>query len=545
MSIIGRIITKLFKLPSAQTHNVIVDHNLRVPMSDGAVLLAEHYYTGQTRKAPTILVRSPYGRGGIFALIFARTFAERGFQVLIQSCRGTFGSGGEFDAFRNEQSDGLDTLEWLTQQPWFTGKLATVGASYLGFVQWAIAVQAGESLSAMGVQITGSEFRNLVNVGRSFNLDTALTWVQSVAHQEDSFFRQLMGTRKREKEHRAASLHLPLRDADRILTGNNVQYYQDWLQHNTPGDPWWDAVDFSDTVGLVTAPVNMVGGWYDVLLPLLISDYKRLRQAGKRPYLLIGPWVHTSVASYPYMIRESLLWFRTHLLGEKGLLRDEPVRLFVMGSKEWKDFPDWPPPGYAPQRWHLQPKHALGTAVPNRSEPDTYRYDPADPTPTVGGSSLSQNSGPKDNSDVEARKDLLVYTSPTLDRDIEIVGDVRAELFVKSSLEHTDFFVRLCDVDPKGKSINISDGLLRLRPGEPVVGEDGVWKVTVDLWATAHCFKKGHRIRVQVAGGSHPRFARNTGSGEPIATATTLVAADHTVYHDPEHPSAIILPVKS
>jgi uncharacterized protein len=157
---------------------------------------------------------------------------------------------------------------------------------------------------------------------------------------------------------------------------------------------------------------------------------------------------------------------------------------------------------------------------------------------------LSQNSGAKDNRAVEARPDILVYTSAPLADDIEVIGPVRAELFVQSSLEHTDFFVRLCDVDPKGRSINISDGLLRLRPGEPVVGDDGIWKITVELWATAHCFQKGHRIRVQVAGGSHPRYARNPGSGEPLATATQLIAADHTVYHDRQHPSAILLPVK-
>jgi putative CocE/NonD family hydrolase len=193
----------------------------------------------------------------------------------------------------------------------------------------------------------------------------------------------------------------------------------------------------------------------------------------------------------------------------------------------------------------LQAGHALAPQPPDAAPPDRYRYDPAHPTPAVGGSSLSENSGPRDNRAVEARPDVLVYTSAVLDQDIEVIGPVRAELFVQSSLEHTDFFVRLCDVDPKGKSINISDGLVRLCPGEPTEGDDGVRQVSVELWATAHCFQQGHRVRVQVAGGSHPRYARNPGSGEPLATATTLRAADHTVYHDAAHPSAILLPVKS
>jgi putative CocE/NonD family hydrolase len=544
MSLLSRIVTLLFRLPRAETYHVVVDRHLRVPMRDGTVLLADHYYTAQRRSAPTILVRSPYGRAGIWALLFARPFAERGFQVLIQSCRGTFGSGGTFNAFRDEQRDGLDTVEWLQQQPWFSGKLATVGASYLGLVQWAIASQTGGLLKAIGVQITGSEFRSLFYPGESFGLDTALTWIQRVSHQEDRFFRRLRDTRRRAEEMQAAANHLPLRDTDRIVAGKRVTFFQDWLEHNTPSDPWWEPVIFSETVGAITAPVHLLGGWYDILLPHILADYARLRQAGRRPYLTIGPWAHSSPGMFPALVRESLAWLRTHLLGETGLLRESPVHVFVMGSNTWRSLPDWPPPGYRAQPWFLQPGNALALQPPGTSQPDCYRYDPADPTPAVGGSSLSHNAGPRDNRALEARPDVLVYTSPVLAQDTELIGPLRADLFVRSSLEHTDFFVRLCDVDPKGKSVNISDGLLRLRPGQPMVGEDGIWNINVELWATAHCFQKGHRIRVQIAGGSHPRYARNTGSGEPLATATTLIAADHTVYHDAQHPSAILLPVR-
>jgi putative CocE/NonD family hydrolase len=545
LPILSRVVTRLFKLPPAETYNVVVERNLRVPMQDGTVLRADHYYTPHRRLAPTVLVRSPYGRAGVFALLLARPFAERGFQVLIQSCRGTFGSGGTFNAFRNEQRDGLDTLAWLQQQPWFTGAVATVGPSYLGLVQWAIAAQAGPLLKAMGVQITSSEFRSLVYPSESFGLDTALTWIQLMAHQEDSLLRRLLDTRRRAQELRTAAGHLPLCETDRIVAGQTVGFYQDWLEHNLPGDPWWQPVDFSATVGAITAPVNLIGGWYDIFLPQILADYGRLRQAGKRPYLTIGPWAHTSVVAFPYMLRESLAWFRAHLLGDPERLRKAPVRVFVMGHNRWKRLPDWPPPGYQAQRWFLQPGHGLTPQPPGAAPPDRYRYDPADPTPAVGGSSLSENSGPRDNRGVEARKDVLIYTSAVLDQDVEVIGPVPAELFVQSSLPHTDFFVRLCDVDPRGKSINISDGLVRLRPGEPTAGPGGVWRVNVELWATAHCFLKGHRIRVQVAGGSHPRYARNPGSGEPLATATTLCAADHTVYHDADHPSAILLPVSS
>lgn len=342
---------------------------------------------------------------------------------------------------------------------------------------------------------------------------------------------------------RAAFRHLPLSETDTVATGHSVGYYQDWLAHSAPGDPWWQPVDFSGTVAAVTAPVHLLGGWYDILLPGMLADYARLRQANRQPYLTIGPWAHTSPPMFPVMLREAIIWFRAHLLGDRRRLRKAPVRIFLMGANQWKNLPAWPPAGYAPQRWHLQPGGGLTVTAPAASAPDRYRYDPADPTPAVGGTSLSTNSGPKDNRALEARRDVLVYTSAPLDRAVEAIGPVSAELYVTSSREHTDFTVRLCDVDPAGKSRNVCDGLLRLQPGLPSPGADGCRRVVIDLWPTAYRFQPGHRLRVQVASGAHPRWARNPGSGEPLATATTLVAADQAVYHDPDHPSAILLPV--
>ena len=211
ITILSRLYRHILKLPPAQSYNVIVDRDLAVPMSDGTLLLADHYYTEQSRNAPTLLVRSPYGRTAIFGYLFARVFAERGFQVLIQSCRGTFGSGGDFNAFRDEQSDGADTLAWLKTQSWFSGTLATLGPSYLGLVQWAMATRAGGMLKAMGLQITSSEFRSLVYPGESFGLDTALTWIQATMHQEESFWSRAFAMKRRAQEHQKAAMHLPLR----------------------------------------------------------------------------------------------------------------------------------------------------------------------------------------------------------------------------------------------------------------------------------------------------------------------------------------------
>jgi putative CocE/NonD family hydrolase len=214
-----------------------------------------------------------------------------------------------------------------------------------------------------------------------------------------------------------------------------------------------------------------------------------------------------------------------------------------MGADEWRDFATWPPPGAREERLHLHAGGVLAAEPPGASEPDRYRYDPADPTPSVGGTSLGANAGRQDQASLEARGDVLVYTTAPLDRAVEAIGPVRAELFVSSSVEHTDFFARLCDVDPAGRSTNVCDGLVRLRPGRPAAGPDGVKRVAVDCWATAYRFRPGHRIRLQVSSGAHPRFARNTGSGEPLATAARLVAADQSVHHGPVTPSALILSV--
>lgn len=543
MSLVSRLVGRVFQLPPADTYNVAVERDLKVPMPDGVNLLADHYYPRERDRLATLLVRSPYGRTGFFGLIFGRLFAERGFQVLVQSVRGTFGSGGQFESLRNERADGLATVEWLNRQPWFSGEFATVGPSYLGIVQWAIAAEAGPQLKAMAPQITASEFRSLTYPGGSFALDTTLTWIYQLAHQEQSPLTLLLSLVRSARVLRPTFAHLPLCEAANIVAGRPIPFFRDWLEHDQPGDEWWKPVDFTASVSRVTAPVHLIGGWYDIFLPQMLGDYARLRQAGRQPYLTIGPWVHTSQGLMPVALRESLAWFHAHLLGDSQRLRTAPVRIFVMGGGEWKEMAAWPPDDYRAQPWYLQAGRVLSTAPSVGSEPDRYRYDPTDPTPAVGGSSLSQNSGPKDNRALEARPDVLSYTSAPLERDLEIIGPVRAELYFRSSLEHTDLFARLCDVDPSGKSINICDGLQRLWPGYPAPQTDGCLKVALDLWPTAYRFQRGHRIRLQVSSGAHPRFARNTGSGEPLATATKLIAADQTVYHDPMHPSAILLPV--
>jgi putative CocE/NonD family hydrolase len=284
----------------------------------------------------------------------------------------------------------------------------------------------------------------------------------------------------------------------------------------------------------VSVPVSSIGGWYDIFLPGQLRDFQALQEAQCPARLTVGPWTHTEFTNIGVL--EAVEFGLAYAGGEQPPERGA-VRLFVMGEGAWRDFESWPPKGYEPQRFLLQPDGVLSGEPGRDSAPDTYRYDPADPTPAAGGISIS-HGGRVDNTALEARSDVLTYTTSVLDEDVEVIGEVSAEIWFRSSLAHADVFVRLCDVGPDGLSHNICDGLTSLS------GASELTSATVRLWPTAYRFKRGHRIRVQVSSGAFPRFARNPGTGEPRATATTLQAADQAVYHDPEHPSAVVLPVR-
>ncbi|MEU8344151.1 CocE/NonD family hydrolase [Spirillospora sp. NPDC048832] len=526
-----------------------VERDLPVTMPDGVTLLADRYVPTGVERPPTILVRTPYGRRGPAALANGLPFVPFGFQLVVQSARGTSGSGGEFDPLGSERDDGLATVEWLKRQPWFHGSFATYGASYLGYSAWAIAAEAGPALKAMSLQITASSFRDAAYVGGSFALESTLTWTDLTHRQQQRLGMLTAPLTARRRALRAARSGRPLAELDALAGGRPMRFYQDLLaNHGAPGR-YWDRRDFSGTVGRVEAPVTLLGGWYDVFLPWQIKDYLALRGAGHTPYLTIGPWWHTDARHGLPGIRESLAWFRAHLQGDPSGLRADPVRLYITGAREWRHYRDWPPPGTRQVRWHLHggPPGArgLGEDGPQDRPPSTYTFDPSDPTPALGGPTLLGSSRPVDNRPLERRPDVLAFTSPALTTDLDVIGPVGADLFVRSDREHTDFVVRLCDVAPDGTSRNVCEGGLRLpAAAEKPVGTRGVRRIAVDLWPTGHRFQRGHRVRVHVTSGAHPKVAANPGTGAPLATATTrMLEAHQELFHDPDHPSAIILPI--
>jgi len=531
--------SRFLGLPRSPAVPVRVHRDVEVVTRDGVVLRGDHWEP-RRRGAPTVLVRTPYGRRGVTGLATGRVFAERGFHVLLQSCRGTFDSGGGgFTPMRYEREDGLDTLAWLKTQPWFTGELYTYGPSYLGFTQWALAAPAGDALRGMLLSVTASGFRDPTYAGGAFSLDTTLNWATLTANQGGSTVSFMYRQNRAQARLRRAWTHLPLSEVDTVAAGREIAFLQEWLRHTDQADPYWASREHTGTVAGVTAPVSMVGGWHDLFLPWQLRDYAALRAAGRTPRLVIGPWTHASLGLHAEATRSGLEFFQ-------ALHRGEPaptgVRVYVAGTGRWRDLPDWPPHG-ATQPWYLHPGGGLSTTAPAvPAAPSTYRYDPADPTPSPGGPLLTRAAGVGDNRPVERRADVLVHTGEVLAHDLEAIGPVHATVHIRSTVEHFDVFVRLCDVHPSGRSENVCDGLVRVGPGRFEPDADGVRAVPVELWPTAYRWRAGHRVRVQLASAAHPRYARNTGTGEPLATATALVASTQEVFHDPARPSAVHLP---
>ena len=304
----SRIAASLVGLPPPQTGDVAVERDLAAKMPDGVVLVADRWFPRrQADNRPTVLIRTPYGRNIMGSL--GRLYAERGYQVVVQSCRGTFGSEGEWAPLRHEQADGHATLEWVAAQPWFDGRLVMWGGSYLGLTQWAIAEDAPEFVKALCFQVTASNFRDaVVFPGGSFALETALAWMYQVRHQELGWRKVLRSQARSGKLLAAASNVLPLGRCDTATIGEPAPFYQDWLQHSTPGDEWWDPVDFGQHLDKVP-PASLVGGWYDLFLPAQVADYEALRRAGRPARLTVGPWTHASPGLFAETVRDGPKWF--------------------------------------------------------------------------------------------------------------------------------------------------------------------------------------------------------------------------------------------
>ncbi|MGW5477433.1 CocE/NonD family hydrolase [Streptomyces sp. NPDC004008] len=513
----------------ARRHEAGREPGLVVPAADGSPLLTDHYFPRAEGDFPTLLVRSPYGRGLPWSPMYGLLFAEQGFHVVLQSCRGTGGSGGAFDLWRNEAADGGATVSWLREQPWFDGTLGTVGPSYLGYVQWALALDPPPELKAMVVQVGLHDPHALFYTDGVLRLENALVDGLGMTYQHRGTAAFLRAALRLQRRLRDVTTARPLRGAYVSALGGEVPWLDEVMTHPDAQDAYWRGASSAQAAERLRVPTSLVTGWYDALADQTFEQYDRLRRAGCETALLVGPWTHTSTLrrGWSEVFAESLAWLRAHLCGDPSALRPTAVRVHMGGEDAWRDLDDWPP-APATTSWYPTPDGHLTRQAPTDSAPlTTFRYDPDDPTPSLGGPLLSRTAGPRDNRSLESRTDVVTFTGPQLTEPVDILGPVTARLSISTDTGHAHVFARLCDVDEEGRSVNVCDGLGRIRTTAETPS-----RVTVPMSATAHRFAVGHRIRWQISGGAHPRFVRGTGTGESPVDATTFVPVRITLHAD-------------
>ena len=526
-----------------------VEHDVAVPMPDGVTLLASLYRpAGEPGPQPVVLIRTPYGRDGFSGQVFAAPLARRGFQVFLQSTRGTFGSGGQFRPFTTEQDDGLATLDWLRKQSWCDGRVAMTGGSYFGHTQWAVVPYAEPPLVAFSPHVAAARSSTVLYDHGVPQVQNALNWSGLIGSQERGGLRRVLTAPVLRARAARALRRLPLQAADVAVAGAPVPFWRDFVAHAGPGDGFWSTADHDSVDLTALPPASMVTGWWDLFLRSQLSDFAALREAGVPARIVVGPWLHGEPRELRAIVRSDVAWLDHRLRGGPAP-RGKAVRVFLQQAGRWLQFDEWPPAAARPVVLHLRAGGGL-TEDPaeDGARPSRFRYDPFDPTPSAGGPLLQPPGKQVDNRAIEARPDVLTFTGVPLPTDLDLVGPVRARVYVRPELEHADVFVRLCDVDPGGVSRNVVDGIRRLDPRtvrapDVSLGADRVLAVDVELFPTAYRIGAGHRLRLQVSGGAFPRFARNLGTAEPFGTATTGRAGTVEVFHDAACPSQLRLSV--
>jgi len=547
----------------AQELDFLVERDVLIPMRDGTKLAANVFRPRSVTRHPVILMRTPYGKpdekwGD------AKRYTAAGYTMVVQDCRGRGKSEGAWDPFRYDVEDGFDTQEWLGKQPWCNGDIGTSGGSYVGWTQWATAANASRHLKCMVPVVPFADvFEDIAYSGGAFQLALLMGWGTSVG-----------GVPLAPDKLQAAYRHLPLRTfADQFE--KKIPYLNEWVAHNTYDD-FWKKRGIDHRYRDVTVPALNIGGWYDIFSKTTIDlvdrvrDQSRDRQARRNQFVVMGPWAHgvgvQKVGELDFGTDTKLnigdlqfQWFEYWLKGRETGVQDWPaLYLFVMGENRWRAEHEWPlkrtrfTPAYLHSGGKANSVHGNGQLAmekPGEEPSDAFTYDPNNPVPSHGGNNLvGATSGPYDQSKIEEREDVLVYTSAPLDQPLEVTGPVRMILHAASSARDTDFTAKLVDVHPEGKAYNLCDGIIRARyrkgMAKPELLEPGkIERCEIDLWVTSNLFKPGHRIRVEISSSNFPRFDRNPNSGLPFGTDTELKTATQTIYHDADHPSHILLPV--
>ncbi len=562
--------------------------NQRVPMRDGIHLAADVYLPAGVSSAPVILSRTPYEASSDRFASLGVYFAQRGYAVVAQDCRGCFRSEGElFTPWVHDGVDGYDTLDWIGRQAWCGGRVGMWGPSYMGFNEWQVAPLRHPLLKALAPQVSPSNYwrQGAWVTGATFLMHNELMmllWASSRA----------MSLRPDLYDHQAILRSLPLVDADITAVGRRVPWFQEWLAHNTYDD-YWRAISNEEKFGEMEVAAFSQCGWYDAYPGSAFINFNGLVQQGRTEFVrnnqrvLIGPWSHTlnhspgnlqhdvisrtTLGDYDFgprslypLAETQTRWFDHHLKEiDNGIDQEPPVEIFVMGINEWRTAPCWPLPGTSNVAWYLDSGgaanslHGDGRLVaepPEHGTTDRFTYHPERPVPSLGGNHSMQTweslitVGPYDQRPLERRDDVLVYRSAPLERDLEVTGPVLVALFVSTSARDTDFTARLIDHYPSGYAQNICEGIVRGRYRDPwvtpsLLERGSIYEMTIDLQVTSNVFRRGHSIGLDISSSNFPRYDRNLNTGLNNNTTTEMQVAHQTIYHDAEHPSRVVLPV--
>jgi len=553
--------------------DVRVDFDVEIPMRDGTILRCDIFRPTGDAPVPVILQRTPYDKRYSHSNhmgLDVRTATAAGYAVVAQDVRGRFASDGEFlitPTQAVEGPDGYDTIEWLAAQPWCSGAIGMIGASYNSLTQLMAAVERPPHLKCIVPEKTGSPARGAVlldSIMIAWTAGQAMDWLQKAMLRQEAGEKEATVIRNVLKDPQAAARHLPLDDMPLRKIGS-LPTFQKMVELFTQED----GID----VAKIEVPALVVSGWYDMATTETERIYQVMRANGNEANILFGPWDHGNgtpglgelffgpfagarLAEIP---RLYLDFYDRHLKGDVS--KPAPgAKYFVMGANEWKQGPVWPPvfkplPLFLCSGGHANSTDGngtLGSDAPSASETaDRYRYDPLDPAPSIGGRYFEAGGsrpGPFDQRRVEQRKDVLVYTGEALAGDLKIAGPVRLHIFMQCSTPDTDLVVKICDVRPDCLSYNIIDEFIRLRWRESVrkttLLEPGkVYDFNLDIGPVAHRFLKGHRIRLQITSSAFPHFDRNMNTGSPVGSDAKGRIAEVTILHDAKHPSALILPV--
>ena len=561
---------------------ILVERNIPFKTSDETILYTDIYRPDADGQYPALIIRLPYDKSVAQSYTEPHPLwiARNGYVVITQDTRGRFLSGGEFYPMKYEAKDGYETIQWAAQLPYCDGKVGTYGFSYSGMNQLLTAALQPPALKAMAPAFTGSDlYENWHYTGGAFNLAFNASWsvylaIETAAKKGLRELSARLAKANREFPERFWTLPVSEIFSSKEFT-QIAPYYYDWLAHPSR-DSYWKSISVQEQYSQIKTPSLHLGGWYDSFIEGTLRNYMQLKAVGVAPQrLVVGPWYHmpwsTLVGQVDFggeakntLAEYQIAWFNYCLKGIKSDLMDlPPVRLFVMGENRWRDETDWPLPKAKVTKFFLH-SHGransvsgdgwLSQAFPDDELPDVFVYDPNDPIPSAGGRSCcspaSTPMGVQDQRPIEIRNDVLIYTTEPLEHDVEVTGPISAVLWASSSGKDCDFTVKLVDVFPDGRSINLTDGIIRARYREnleqaSLIEPDRIYRYEIHVGATSNRFFAGHRIRIHVSSCSFPLYDRNPNSGGLISTSdgSDFQVATQTILHEPNYPSYISLPL--